>query len=463
MSSNKRRASLRLSSKLNTLSSFESNKPTVSKAFSSTSIAKLKRSENDVIVTFSEASSTPPLTSESPMADKENVKTFLSERKFAPRTILRTPRRVSLSIDNQVGKEVNFEVPSTNRRNRRISFSSHVRRAQIKVKSPHCKIDTPEKPMDSSYMELSPEPMNTICDVDNSNKPFRQLSSPVPTKQEESKKGPFGLSSGSRIEIAPHVKSVYRTINRFTGSIGGNGSGGAIYGELSIGSMQKVVNLLKVHTNLSSSSRFIDVGCGLGKPNIHVAQDPGVEFSYGLEMESIRWVLALSNLNQVLKSAKKNKQIGHKCFLACANINEAKTLDPFTHVYMFDIGFPPWQQERIAQMFNRSKSPYFICYHPPRLIIDKYGYNVEFITKMPTSMHGSSEGHTCYVYTRVGYKPEADKSSRKPPCDELFRDAWNLTQKGLEPLSTYVENTLQAVLHAEAGPRTRRSARNATN
>ena len=338
MSSNKRRASLRLSSKLNTLSSFESNKPTVFKAFSSTSMAKPKRSENDVIVTVSEASSTPPLTSESPMADKENVKTFLSERKFAPRTILRTPRRVSLSIDNQVGKEVNFEVPSTNRRNRRISFSSHVRRAQIKVKSPHCKIDTPEKPMDSSYMELSPEPMNTICDVDNSNKPFRQLSSPVPTKQEESKKGPFGLSSKSRIEIAPHVRSVYRTINRYTGSIGGNGSGGAIYGELSIGSMQKVVNLLKVHTNLSSSSRFIDVGCGLGKPNIHVAQDPGVEFSYGLEMESIRWVLALSNLNQVLKSAKKNKQIGHKCFLACANINEAKTLDPFTHVYMFDIG-----------------------------------------------------------------------------------------------------------------------------
>jgi len=303
--------------------------------------------------------------------------------------------------------------------------------------------------------------MDTTSDKDNSNKPYRQLSSPVPAKEE--KKGPFG----SRVETAPHVRSVYRTIARFTGSIGGNGSGGAIYGELSIGSMQKVVNLLKVHTNLSSSSRFIDVGCGLGKPNIHVAQDPGVEFSYGLEMESVRWVLALSNLNQVLKSAKKNKDIGHKCFLACANINEAKTLDPFTHVYMFDIGFPPWQQERIAKMFNKSKSPYFICYHPPRLIIDKYGYNVEFITKMPTSMHGSSEGHTCYVYSRVGYKPSAadnelDVNPMTLPCDDLFRDALELTQKGLGPLSSYVEDTLNAVLHAnDTRPRTRRSARNA--
>lgn len=43
------------------------------------------------------------------------------------------------------------------------------------------------------------------------------------------------------------------------------------------------------------NSSFIDVGSGLGKPNFHVAQDPGVEISYGLELEEVRWELSVSN------------------------------------------------------------------------------------------------------------------------------------------------------------------------
>lgn len=43
------------------------------------------------------------------------------------------------------------------------------------------------------------------------------------------------------------------------------------------------------------NSSFIDVGSGLGKPNFHVAQDPGVEISYGLELEVVRWELSISN------------------------------------------------------------------------------------------------------------------------------------------------------------------------
>ena len=49
--------------------------------------------------------------------------------------------------------------------------------------------------------------------------------------------------------------------------------------------MQKMVNLMKINTEFSADSRFIDIGCGLGKPNLYVAQDPGVSFSYGIEVE----------------------------------------------------------------------------------------------------------------------------------------------------------------------------------
>ena len=99
------------------------------------------------------------------------------------------------------------------------------------------------------------------------------------------------------------------------------------------------------HTGLSVHSRFIDVGCGLAKPSLHVAQYPGVEFSYGIEVEHVRYMLGMSNLEQVLKAAMKDEEsemtktkIGHKCIIEYGDITEAKTFDPFTHVYMFDIG-----------------------------------------------------------------------------------------------------------------------------
>ncbi len=144
----------------------------------------------------------------------------------------------------------------------------------------------------------------------------------------------------SDIEVLEKTRRVYSIVSKMTGSIGGNGHGGAIYGELTAVSMQKMVDLMKVHTNFGPDSRFIDVGSGLGKPNLHVTQDPGVEFSYGIEMEHVRWVLGMSNLNMVLQYAAKNpcKDIRHRCCFQHGDITQAKYFDPFTHVYMFDIG-----------------------------------------------------------------------------------------------------------------------------
>ena len=158
------------------------------------------------------------------------------------------------------------------------------------------------------------------------------------------KKLPFGIDT-KPIDIPPNVQRVYNIVQRHTGSIGGNGHGGAIYGELTIGSMQKMTNLMIEHTGLSKASRFIDVGCGLGKPNLHVAQYPGVDFSYGIEMEHVRWMLGMSNLEHVLKAAvedevhgNENSKIGYNLYFSHGDITEASFFDPFTHVYMFDIG-----------------------------------------------------------------------------------------------------------------------------
>jgi hypothetical protein len=71
------------------------------------------------------------------------------------------------------------------------------------------------------------------------------------------------------------------------------------------------------------------------------------------------------------------------------NITGACSLDPFTHIFMFDIGFPPQLQQMIALKFNCSiYARYLISWKAPRYIIGKWGYDVVCIKQFPTSMHG---------------------------------------------------------------------------
>lgn len=57
-------------------------------------------------------------------------------------------------------------------------------------------------------------------------------------KGEAGESTPGGLTPGT-VVCSPSVKRAYSIVRRCTGSLGGNGSGGAIYGELTSGSMQK--------------------------------------------------------------------------------------------------------------------------------------------------------------------------------------------------------------------------------
>jgi Histone methylation protein DOT1 len=177
----------------------------------------------------------------------------------------------------------------------------------------------------------------------------------------ESEKLCFGRLTKTTV-VPENVKLVYSIINKLTGGMGGNGSHGPIYGELTMGSMQKMVNAMKVFTDFSSSSRFMDVGSGIGKPSFHVAQDPGVEFSYGVELIKDRWLLSMNCLKQLLnvvtmqqvEQSLESKVPGvvddkvtipsdknhlkHRVFFECGDIQQARTFDPFTHVYMFSVG-----------------------------------------------------------------------------------------------------------------------------
>jgi hypothetical protein len=281
------------------------------------------------------------------------------------------------------------------------------------------------------------------------------------------------------VQCTPNVDTVYKIVRKLTGNIGGNGYSGPIYGELTKHSMQKVIDLMVKTTGFSSSSRFIDVGSGIGKPNLHVAQYPGVEFSCGIELEHCRWSLGMTCLNACLDAAvveqekddeKKTKTSannslvqGNTMFLH-SNILEAKTFDPFTHVYMFSIGFPPNLWIELSKKWNRSDKgscQYLICYNGPKNIIDCYEFDVELIAQLSTSMHGSKEGHMGYIYRRTtsnGKKVKAKNgtsSNAVVACDPLFKPSYKLVKRGLKELQ--VEVARQVEEHMGGSGRTTRS------
>jgi len=112
-------------------------------------------------------------------------------------------------------------------------------------------------------------------------------------------------------------------------------------------------------------------------------------------------------------------------------------------------------------MFNNSQSEYLICYHGPKLMIEDYGFNIELIVQTPTSMHGSSEVHTGYIYKRSKNAAPGKSCETKTlgvPCDPLFADAYTISQSGLQS----VHDHTNAIVESNWGVSSRRRTRSVT-
>mmetsp|Transcript_11506 Transcript_11506/g.18785 ORF Transcript_11506/g.18785 Transcript_11506/m.18785 type:complete len:392 (+) Transcript_11506:75-1250(+) len=296
--------------------------------------------------------------------------------------------------------------------------------------------------------------------------------------------------SACMLESESRVKKIYKIVQKSTGALGGNGYNGAIYGELTLHSMQKVIDFMVDKCEMGVNSMFIDVGSGLGKPNFHACQDPGVRVSIGIELEEIRWQLAMQNLKTVLKETRDNatspaspastsERIDHHLYPGVnfihGDIFDVVSTDPFTHIYMYDLGFPPPLQQKIAEYFNNSThATYLVSYRPPRRVIGEYGYEVEEIGKMPTSMTGSGESHTAYFYKRTNspapLKARAGVSMLQVPpresshpeisevvCSNYFRHSIELALGPVDELSEHVEKVSNKILNSGRPKRERKS------
>jgi hypothetical protein len=241
------------------------------------------------------------------------------------------------------------------------------------------------------------------------------------------------------------VQHLYRVIQKSSGAVGGYGHNGPVYGEVTMGTFQKVVDALCEHTGFDASSSFVDIGSGLGKPNLHVALNPGVRLSYGVELEELRWQLSMHNLRFVLNEVPEMR----KSVVYFSN-SDATTLDhfdPFTHVYMFDVGFPPAVLVSLANAFNLSKTVQaLVSFTRPDKVISMYGFAVDLITQVATRMSGSSETHTAYVY-RAKQHAAKDRPQRQLQLDRSFlvsKKKEPKTDRPKKPHSVSVLTNLQA-------------------
>jgi hypothetical protein len=103
-------------------------------------------------------------------------------------------------------------------------------------------------------------------------------------------------------------------------------------------------------------------------------------------------------------------------------------------------------------MFNASRSKYLICFHPPKAIIERYSFEVELMAQTSTSMHGSSEGHSGYIYKRRNATP----SAVDVVCDDVYLDAFELVKCGLAALCDTVVERVDKELYGGRATRTKK-------
>jgi len=200
------------------------------------------------------------------------------------------------------------------------------------------------------------------------------------------------------IEVPEDVRTLYSVFKKHSGQVGGDLYGGEIYGEMTMGSFQRIVEFLMKHCEFGEQSVFLDVGSGLGKPNCHVAVYPGVKHSLGLELMDLRWQLSLHNLRYVMNqtSLSDKPPVVH---YAKADACDLQSLNPCTHMYMFDVGFVRETLFRLAKIFNQSSTlKYLVSSKKPRDIIFEYCFLVRHIGSLSISMTSSSEQHSMYIY-----------------------------------------------------------------
>lgn len=269
------------------------------------------------------------------------------------------------------------------------------------------------------------------------------------------------------------TSNAFRSLAQSNGGHGADGSGGAAYGELRKGGENKLHQCLIKYCGAGPRSRMLDIGSGCGRVVARHAQH-GAAISGGIELIRDRAEVSYSAHRRMINDEGKRgiDQIWQTMSFMQGDASAAKTFDPFTIVYEFDLAvslifllclqwnyillltakcslshfpckFDPAYFQAISPAFNNSKTcQYFISYKKPGVIIEEYHFNVELHHKETVNMTGTQgEGKTCYFYKRIGRSGPGgtEKLSNGWPCDPLFREMVETVLAGPEAVKKRCE------------------------
>ena len=175
-----------------------------------------------------------------------------------------------------------------------------------------------------------------------------------------------------------------------------------MYGEITRESMDKVLRAMHAAAVFTASSVFVDVGSGVGKPNLHAAVMPlaSIAASVGIEHGSSRFLLSMAALRRAMKDVPTLRERANATFVQ-RDVTDVHSFSPATHVYSFNVGMPAAVNAHIVQAFLASASARVLCVYGLSER-DADHATLRLVEKVAVSMTGSGERKTAGVYVKAG-------------------------------------------------------------
>ena len=138
-------------------------------------------------------------------------------------------------------------------------------------------------------------------------------------------------------------------------NVGGGEGVVGLYGSLTTDSMAEV---LADWPDFNASSILLDVGCGIGRPQMQALVQYGVSCSVGVEMDCIKCNKAVAFIERVAKDAALDAsgvRILHR------SSSKLTTLEPCTHLYLCWQGWHANDKAKMGALVKESASVFCVC------------------------------------------------------------------------------------------------------
>ena len=198
------------------------------------------------------------------------------------------------------------------------------------------------------------------------------------------------------------VADLYKAASRWMRRLGGGEGLTGIYGTLTRGDVEKVMQALTADTGMNRGSRFLDVGAGLGQPLLHAALKPGVARARGFEIDDpkVKKAAALiAGVRRDLGLGGAAPQVIRK------DIADVQRIDD-THLFSFWEGINVEDRMALGRLAMQNKDLKGVAVmakairgETPAEYMEGLGFPpVTLKQTFPVHMAGSGQGFTAYVF-----------------------------------------------------------------